>query len=170
MRQRQRCCSAKRRSWAYTRHSLGAASRCVEGVAPRAVGLARPPSGSAGAAADRRCASRPYSYASCRRACARRRGRERGAGAARRRPARPSGSTVAARQPHGAALARRGARTRCSRAHARRLVAGRRGRHDVDLPVFGRAADRLEGLRQATRGRRAPQRGARESLERRMYY
>ena len=123
MRQRQRRCSAKRRSWAYTRHSLGAASRCVEGVAPRAVGLARPPSGSAGAAADRRCASRPYSYASCRRACARRRGRERGAGAARRRPARPSGSTVAARQPHGAVLARRGAWMRCSRAHARPGVA-----------------------------------------------
>jgi len=38
-------------------------------------------------------------------------------------------------------------------------------------PELGlRAADRLEGLRQATRGRRAPQRGARESLERRMYY
>ena len=76
MRQRQRHCSAKRRFWAYTRHSLGAASRCVEGVAPRADDLAR-----------------------------------------------PSGSTVAARQPHGAALAQRGARTRCSRAHARPNVA-----------------------------------------------
>ena len=73
MRQRQRRCSAKRRSWAYTRHSLGAARRCVEGVAPRADDLARPPSGSAGAAADRRCASRRWPYASCRRACARRR-------------------------------------------------------------------------------------------------
>ena len=60
------------------------------GVAPRADDLARPPSGSAGAAADRRCASRRWPYASCRRACARRRGR--GAGAARRRPARPSGA------------------------------------------------------------------------------
>ena len=43
------------------------------GVAPRADDLARPPSGSAGAAADRRCASRRWPYASCRRACARRR-------------------------------------------------------------------------------------------------
>ena len=54
------------------RHWLGAARRCVEGVA-RADDLARPPSGSAGAAADRRCASRRWPYAPCRRACARRR-------------------------------------------------------------------------------------------------
>ena len=169
MRQRQRRCSAKRRSWAYTRHSLGAASRCVEGVAPRAVDLARPPSGSAGAAADRRCASRPYSYAPCRRACARRR--------------------VA-----GVALAARAVGLPGLRAHRRRAAASRRGAgaargQDALLagpreaarrgparaarrrPELGlRAADRLEGLRQATRGRRAPQRGARESLERRMYY
>ena len=42
-------------------------------MAPRADDLARPPSGSAGAAADRRCASRRWPYAPCRRACARRR-------------------------------------------------------------------------------------------------
>ena len=42
-------------------------------LAPRADDLARPPSGSAGAAADRRCASRRWPYAPCRRACARRR-------------------------------------------------------------------------------------------------
>ena len=180
-------------------------------MAPRADDLARPPSGSAGAAADRRCASRRWPYASCRRACARRRvvgvgvalhavdlgqaavrqrRRRRGpalcvaalllravpaglreAARAWRRRRAPSacpafGRTVVARQPHGAALARRGARTRCSRAHARWLVVGRRGRHAVVLSwAFGllivlKACDRQHA--EGERHNEAPARAWRE--------
>ena len=134
--------------------------------APRADDLARPPSGSAGAAADRRCASRRWPYASCRRACARR--RVVGVAPAPRADdlGRPSGSTVVARQPHGAALARRGARTLCSRAHAMRLVVGRRGRHAVDLswafglPIVLKACDKQHA--EDERHNKAPARAWRE--------
>ena len=76
------------------------------------------------------------------------------------------GRTVVARQPHGAALARRGARTRCSPAHARRLVVGRRGRHAVDLswafglPIVLKACDKQHA--EDERHNEAPARAWRE--------
>ena len=76
------------------------------------------------------------------------------------------GRTVVARQPHGAALARRGARPRCSRAHARRLVVGRRGRHAVDLswafglPIVLKACDKQHA--EDERHNEAPARAWRE--------
>ena len=76
------------------------------------------------------------------------------------------GPAVVARQPHGAALARRGARTLCSRAHARRLVVGRRGRHAVDLswafglPIVLKACDKQHA--EDERHNEAPARAWRE--------
>ena len=133
------------------------------GVAPRADDLARPPSGSAGAAADRRCVAALALRAVLAGLCE--------AARAWRRRRAPSvcpafGRAVVARQPHGAALARRGARTRCSRAHARRLVVGRRGRHAVDLswafglPIVLKACDKQH--LEDERHNEAPARASRE--------
>ena len=161
MRPRQRCCSAKRRSWAYTRHSQlrGETVRRGRGAAlrrpgPAAVRRRAPRTGSA---------SRRWPYAPCRRACARRRGR--GAGAARRllpglRAHRPSRGSLTARRWRGAG------RTRCSPAHARRLVVGRRGRHAVDLswafglPIVLKACDKQHA--EDERHNEAPARAWRE--------
>ena len=76
------------------------------------------------------------------------------------------GRIVVARQLHGVVLARRGARTRCSRAHARRLVVGRRGRHAVDLswafglPIVLKACDKQHA--EDERHNEAPARASRE--------
>ena len=165
MRQRQRRCSAKRRSWAYTRHSLGAARRCVE--AWRRAPTTWPGRRPAAPAPPRTGAARRVAGPT-RRAGGPARG---GASWAWRRRRAPSvcpafGRAVVARQPHGAALARRGARTLCSRAHAMRLVVGRRGRHAVDLswafglPIVLKACDKQHA--EDERHNKAPARAWRE--------
>ena len=108
--QRQRRCSAKRRSWAYTRHLLGAASRCVGGVAPRADDL--------GPAAVRQCGPpAAVRHGPAREAA--RRGRGRGAAASTWR------RTHCARKTHRKNVARVARTTRSQNASKKREAARR---------------------------------------------
>ena len=110
--------------------------------------------------------SRPYSYASCRRACARRRGRGRGAGAARRRSARPSGApslrgSLTARRWRGAGpgrAARGPTRGGSSRAGAGGTMST--SRSSGGLPIVLKACDKQHA--EDERHNEAPARASRE--------